>query len=134
MAYADYEFYVSTYLGDAVPAADFDRMAARASEYLDELTGGKAALAAGGALTAVQRGCCAVAEVLYADQQRTKESAAGGPPSGAVLKAETNGTWRQEYELTADATKTTDRQVYDAAKRYLGAWGLLYRGVRPCVH
>lgn len=134
MAYADYEFYVSTYLGDAVPEADFDHMAARAGEYLDELTGGHAAAAAGEALDAVRRCCCAIAEVLYADQQRAKESAAGGPPSGAVLKAETNGTWRQEYELTADATKTTDRQMYDVAKRYLGAWGLLYRGVRPCVH
>lgn len=134
MAYADYEFYVSTYLGDAVPETDFDRMAARASEYLDSLTSGKAAMAAGGAQDAVQRSCCAIAEVLYADQQRAVENSAGGPPSGAVLKAETNGTWRQEYELTTDATKTIDRRVYDAAKRYLGAWGLLYRGVRPCVH
>lgn len=134
MAYADYEFYVGTYLGNTVPAADFDRMAARASEYLDTLTSGRVATAAGGAQDAVQRSCCAIAEVLYVDQQRAAESSAGWPPPGAVLKAETNGTWRQEYELTADATKTTDRRVYDTAKRYLGAWGLLYRGVRPCVH
>lgn len=130
MAYASYEFYQNTYKGSAIPAAAFDEMAERASEYLDADTGGKAAIAAGGALEAVRRSCCAVAEVLYADRLRAAE----GTPEGAVLKAETVSTWRQEYELTSDATKTLAVRVYDIEKRFLGPWGLLYRGVRPCVH
>lgn len=134
MAYADYEFYTATYLGAAVPEAAFPRMAARASEYLDDFTSGRAAMVTGAALEAVRRCCCAMAETLYAEQQAAVSAADGGPPEGAVLKAETNGTWRQEYELTAAALKTAEQKLYDGAKRYLAAWGLLYRGVRPCVH
>lgn len=130
MAYASYAFYQSSYKGSFIPAAAFDEMAERASEYLDADTGGKTACAAAGALEAVRRCCCAVAEVLYADRLQ----AAKGTPTGAVLKAETVGTWRQEYELTGDAAKTQAEKVYDLEKRYLGPWGLLYRGVRACVH
>ena len=134
MVYADYEFYMSTYAGNTVPAESFDRLATRASEYLDDFTSGRAALATGGALDAVRRSCCAMAETLYAEEQAAADTSDGGPPAGAVLKSETNGTWRQEYELTAAALKTAEQRLYDSAKRYLAAWGLLYRGVRPCVH
>ena len=130
MAYVDFEFYQNTYKGDTVPVSAFDKWAERASEYIDADSGGLAATATGEAMEAVKRCCCAVAEALYTAQLQAEN----GTPDGAVLKAETVGSWRQEYELTADATKTLDTRVYDIEKRYLGAWGLLYRGVRPCVH
>lgn len=38
MAYADYDFYTESYYGNVVPEADFDRMAARASDFIDTLT------------------------------------------------------------------------------------------------
>lgn len=130
MAYVDFEFYQNTYKGDTVPVSAFDKWAERASEYLDADCGGLAATASGEAMEAVKRCCCAVAEALYSAQLQAES----GTPNGAVLKAETVGSWRQEYELTADATKTLDARVYEIEKRYLGPWGLLYRGVRPCVH
>lgn len=109
MAYVDFEFYQNTYKGDTVPVSAFDKWAERASEYLNADSGGLAATATGEAMEAVKRCCCAVAEALYTAQLQAEN----GTPDGAVLKAETVGSWRQEYELTADATKTLDTRVYD---------------------
>lgn len=129
MAYADFPFYVETYKGTTVPEDSFPSFSERASEYIDQDTFGLAAGAADGAREAVQRCCCAMTEILYADQQTP-----AGASAGAVLKAETVGSWRREYELTAEATKTIAQRLYDVERRYLAPWGLLYRGVRPCVH
>ena len=38
MAYVDYDFYTESYYGNAVPEADFDRLADRASDFIDTLT------------------------------------------------------------------------------------------------
>ena len=38
MAYADYEFYTTSYFGSAVPETDFPRLAERASEFVDTMT------------------------------------------------------------------------------------------------
>lgn len=38
MAYADYEFYTTSYFGDTVPESDFPRYAERASDRIDVLT------------------------------------------------------------------------------------------------
>ena len=38
MAYADYEFYTTSYFGSAVPETDFPRLAEKASEFVDTMT------------------------------------------------------------------------------------------------
>jgi hypothetical protein len=38
MAYADYEFYTTSYFGSVVPEADFPRLAERASDFVDAMT------------------------------------------------------------------------------------------------
>lgn len=38
MAYADYEFYTTSYLGSVVPETDFPRLAERASNFMDIMT------------------------------------------------------------------------------------------------
>ena len=38
MAYADYEFYTTSYFGSAVPETDFPRLAERASDFVDTMT------------------------------------------------------------------------------------------------
>ena len=38
MAYADYEFYTTSYFGSVVPETDFPRLAERASEFIDLMT------------------------------------------------------------------------------------------------
>lgn len=38
MAYADYEFYTTSYFGSVVPETDFTRLAERASDFVDTMT------------------------------------------------------------------------------------------------
>lgn len=38
MAYADYEFYTTSFFGSVVPEADFPRLAERASDFVDLMT------------------------------------------------------------------------------------------------
>ena len=38
MAYADYEFYTTSYFGSIVPEANFPRLAERASDFVDAMT------------------------------------------------------------------------------------------------
>lgn len=38
MAYADYEFYTTSYFGSVVPEADFPRLAEKASDFVDLMT------------------------------------------------------------------------------------------------
>lgn len=38
MAYADYEFYTTSYFGSVVPEADFSRLAEKASNFVDTMT------------------------------------------------------------------------------------------------
>lgn len=38
MAYADYEFYTTSYFGSVVPETDFPRVAERASDFVDTMT------------------------------------------------------------------------------------------------
>ena len=38
MAYADYEFYTTSYFGSVVPETDFSRLAERASDFVDTMT------------------------------------------------------------------------------------------------
>ena len=90
MAYADFEFYATTYHGNVVPEADFPRIADRASDFLDVITFGR--LADGlpsdeRAAAKVQKAVCAICEKLYqlelADKQALS-AAAGGTSSGSA--------------------------------------------------
>ena len=38
MAYADYEFYKTSFFGNVVPESDFNRFSERASDFIDVLT------------------------------------------------------------------------------------------------
>lgn len=64
MAYVDYGYYTTTYLGTAIMASDFPRLSLRASSFLDYYTQGRAAQNKD--LDAVKMACCAVAEQYQA--------------------------------------------------------------------
>ena len=94
MAYTTFTFYEQTYHGNVVPAEDFDRIADRASDFLDTITFDR--LADGlpsdeKAATKVQKAVCAVCDKLYqlelADKQ-AMSAAAGGTSSGGPGAAE----------------------------------------------
>lgn len=148
MAYADFEFYATTYHGNVVPEADFPRIADRASDFLDVITFDR--LIDGlpdndRAKTKVQKAVCAVAEKLYelelADKQAlsaaaggTSSSGPGGATSGVITSRSAgsesisyaspsemaNGakTWSAVYQAAGDET-LTNNLLYSAARLYL---------------
>lgn len=118
MAYADYTYYTTMYLGNAISEEDFPRLAQRASECLDQLTFGRAADATGDLQTAVKSACCAVAETV----QRNETS-----QTNADVSTERVGDLSVTYARVS--SREADRRVYNAAARYLSLTGLLYPGV-----
>lgn len=113
MAYADYTYYSTEFLGNKVPETDFPRAAARASEYLDSITAG--------IITKLQeipeevkKATCAIAEKEYSKEQ------------GQEVVSESVGSYSVTYK---DAQTPYEKELYNIAKRYLGHTGLMYRGI-----
>lgn len=68
MAYADYEFYTTSYFGSAVPETDFPRLAERASDFVDAMTFDK--LVDGlptneRSQKRIKKAVCSLAELMY---------------------------------------------------------------------
>ena len=116
MAYADYAYYSGTY-GGAFAETDYNRLSGRASAYIDAITFGRAAGAAGGTFDGrLKDACCAVADA-YALAER-----------GGIIASESNDGVSVTYVAGVSKLKTEDRRLYDAAALYLGCTGLLFRG------
>jgi len=69
MAYADFTYYSTSYLGTAIAETDFPRLAMRASAVIDRITFGRAAAIVTAAtetttIAAIKNAMCAVAEEL----------------------------------------------------------------------
>lgn len=145
MAYADYEYYTTTYLGTAIKESDFPRLALRASAFLDYYTQGRAAQNAG--LDALKMACCAIAEQYqYIDtaQALAQKSLTASLESNGELQSQTVGSWSKTYRSGGDSARQALSSVQAAkaalgalAQQYLAGTGLLYRGrgcycVPPC--
>lgn len=119
MAYADYAFYISSYLGNKVSDADFPRVALRASEYIDSQTFNR--LIDDNTLVDdnVKKACCALAEII--DQY--EKSADNGVQT---IKSEKVGDYSVEYVSTK--VQSYDKKKVAILRQYLGCSGLLYRG------
>ena len=68
MAYADYEFYTTSYFGSVVPETDFPRLAEKASDFVDTMTFDRLV---DGLLTdersqkRIKKAVCSLAELMY---------------------------------------------------------------------
>lgn len=139
MAYADYEYYTTTYLGTAIKEDDFPRLALRASSFLDYYTQGRAAKNSD--LDALKMACCAVAEQYqYIDtaQALAQKSLSASLESDGELQSQTVGSWSKTYRSGGDSAQQALSSVQTAqaalgaiAQQYLAGTGLLYRG-RGC--
>lgn len=148
MAYADYEYYTTTYLGTAISESDFPRFALRASSYIDYYTQGRAA--AYNASDAVKLACCALSEeyqvIETAKALSAKNLSEGLSSEGAELQSQTVGSWSKTYRSAGDSATqaaasaaAAQAALAAAANQYLVGTGLLYRGrgygyghVPPC--
>lgn len=99
----DYTFYVDTYYGNQITEADFPRLVARASAYLDD-----ACNMSGAPEEAIKKALCSVAEAWQINEQ------------GGDVVSQSVGSWSKSY--AQKKTKTDEQRLNDAAKLYLGKY------------
>lgn len=94
MAYVDYDFYTESYYGNVVPEADFDRLADRASDFIDTVTYGN--LEDGlpterKSLNRLKKAVCAVADKMYDLELAERNATNAAMSSNEMVTAGTNG-------------------------------------------
>lgn len=123
MMYAEYSYYVSEFGGNIVPETDWQMAATKASRFIDQLTGYRAAEMADS--DAVKLATCAAAEVSYKYNQYDKKAV-----STAGVSSESVGSYSVSYSgTTAETFEIRNAEMMDAASLYLLNSGILYRGV-----
>jgi hypothetical protein len=114
-AYADYNDYLTVYLGTAIASADFARLAKRASSIIDQITFGRAAeVEDEDVLSKLSMATCAIADEIYKLEE-----------SGGLVTSERIGNISLNY-LTNKSAKALLSEV---AKQYLWDTDLMYRGI-----
>ena len=138
MAYADYEFYTTSYFGSAVPETDFPRLAERASDFVDTMTFNR--LVDGlptneRSQKRIKKAVCSLAELMYqielAEKNSINQASAnvtdantGGKSTGIVTSVSSGSEsisyatpqqigasakeWSAVYAAAGDAQKTND--------------------------
>lgn len=141
MSYADYEYYVETYMG-AVSEAEFPRLSVRASAFIDYYTQNRAKDNA--ELDAVKLCCCALVDkyqVIEAAQALAAKRLTDAAGTDAELKSESVGGYSRtlasggESALSAlSVSENAQKLLAETCRAYLAHTGLLYRGgARRCT-
>lgn len=150
MAYADYEFYTTSYFGSVVPETDFPRLAERASGFVDMMTFDR--LVDGlpeneRSQKRIKKAVCSLAELMYQIELAEKNainqvsaSAAdtntGGKSTGIVTSVSSGSEsisyatpqqigasakeWSAVYAAAGDAQKTNDLLLKTALPLLMG--------------
>ena len=130
MAYADYTFYTTVYLGNVISQTDFPRLAERATEVINAIIGDKITpdvISDATVYTNIKKANCALAEQIYYETSGT--NAIGGASNISSLKAGEEtisyNTSKSAYELQKDKYQV----VLSTLSKYLGNTNLLYMGI-----
>ena len=137
MAYADYDFYLNSYFGNAVAMEDFPRLSERASDYIRAATQGISDRVTGWQMDAVRKCTCAIADILL-DEEIMTTSAYSGEQQ---VSSETVGSWSKSYKAAtvsaADVDSIKARKT-EALMLYLGGLsafaGIFKVRSYPCLH
>lgn len=126
MVFADYDFYLNDYRGNAIPDSDFDRLEAKAAFEVDRLTLNRARVVIGAEKNAaliekIKMATCEVAEVLFS----YSVSASISP----VVASEKVGDHSVQYIDTEKQRESKRADVSEAIEKYLELTGLMYRGI-----
>lgn len=135
--YADYDFYLNAYFGNAVSGEDFPRLSERASDYIRAATEGLSDSVDGPAMEAVKKASCVIADTLLDEEIMT----AGAFSGEQAVSSETVGGWSRSYRAASLASadvEYVEKRKRDALLLYLGhlpAFAPVFR-VRsyPCIH
>jgi len=127
MAYTTFTFYEQTYHGNVIPSDEFDRIADRASDFLDTITFDR--LADGlpsdeRAATKVQKAVCAVCDKLYQLELAEKKAlySAGGTSSGGAGGV-TSGVITSRSSGSESISYASPSEIANGAK----AWSAVYQ-------
>ena len=128
MAYADYEFYKTSFFGNVVPESDFMRFSERASDFIDLLTFDRLTDGLPGderQQKHIKKAVCAAADILYqidiAEQNAAAAAATGtattlpgGGTSTGIVTSVSSGSESRSY--------ATPQQIGASAKE----WSAVY--------
>ena len=150
MAYADYEFYTTSYFGTVVPETDFPRLAERASDFVDTMTFDR--LVDGlptdeHSQKRIKKAVCSLAELMYqielAEKNAINQASANvtdtnvGNISTGIVTSVSSGSesisyatpqqigasakeWSAVYATAGDAQKTNDLLLKTALQLLMG--------------
>ena len=113
MAYADYIYYATVYMGGSLTEDIFPALAVKASAYIDYVTMGRAKNAFGDAADAVKNAVCALAEII---QDSNKLNAVSTDTERAV-SSETVGAWTRSFD--SKNVRQSGHEFADAATLYI---------------
>lgn len=135
MVYADYAYYSGVYMG-MMEEGQFQRLAIRASSYLDYYTRGRAQAAA--ETDAVKMCCCALADeyaVVDSAEELARRRTLDAATGAAEIKSETVGEYSRTMATGGESAAAALAVSVEAKKmlagicrEYLAHTGLLYRG------
>lgn len=128
MAYADYEFYTTSFFGSVVPEADFPRLAERASDFVDIMTFDR--LVDGlpeneRSQKRIKKAVCSLAELMY-QIELAEKNAANAAASGTSTTIGTGGSTTGIVTSVSSGSESisyaTPQQIGASAKE----WSAVY--------
>ena len=128
MAYADYEFYTTSYFGSVVPETDFSRLAERVSDFVDTMTFDR--LVDGlpeneRSQKRIKKAVCSLAELMY-QIELAEKNAANAAASGASTTigpgGSTTGVVTSVSSGSESISYATPQQIGASAKE----WSAVY--------
>lgn len=131
MAYADYEFYTTSYFGSVVPEADFPRLAERASDFVDTMTFDR--LVDGlptneRSQKRIKKAVCSLAELMY-QIELAEKNAANAATNGASTTIGSGGSTTGIVTSVSSGSESisyaTPQQIGASAKE----WSAVYSAV-----
>ena len=128
MAYTDYEFYTTSYLGSVVPETDFPRLAERASDFVDTMTFDR--LVDGLPINErsqkrIKKAVCSLAELMYQIELAEKNAtnaAASGTSTTTGAGGSTTGIVTSVSSGSESISYATPQQKASGAKE----WSAVY--------
>lgn len=128
MAYADYEFYTTSYFGTVVPETDFPRLAERASEFVDTMTFDR--LVDGlptneRSQKRIKKAVCSLAELMYQIELAEKNAtnaAVSGTSTAIGSGGSTTGIVTSVSSGSESISYATPQQIGASAKE----WSAVY--------
>lgn len=128
MAYADYEFYKTSFFGNVVPESDFMRFAERASGFIDTLTFDRLVDGLPGderQQKRIKKAVCAAADILYQidiAEQNAAAAAATGTATTLPGGGTTTGIVTSVSSGSESRSYATPQQIGASAKE----WSAVY--------